>query len=367
MPDKSGNQLFTPVTLGRLQLPNRVLMASMTRRRARENGCATSLMAHHYAERASAGLIIAEASWISPEGVGDTATPGIFRACHVEAWRAVTAAVHAAGGRIALQLSHVGRISHPLVQPGGGHPVAPSSIAAAGQIRTPAGLRAYPVPRALLAEELPRIVTDFADAAERAIAAGFDAFEIHAASGYLLDQFLRSSTNRRQDAHGGTPENRARLVVQVATAVAARIGADRVGLRISPQSPHNDIHDASPRETFTVLAQLLRPLRLAWLHLVEPVPELRDGRAQPLAATLRAAFDGPVILAGGHDQASADAALAAGEGDAIAFGRPFIANPDLPERLLAGAPLAQPDPATIQAGGAEGYVGHPRWQANIAA
>ncbi len=359
MPDRLGDPLFAPLRLGALVLPNRVVMAPMTRCRAMADGRATPLMARHYAERAGAGLIIAEGAWISPEGVGQANTPGVFRASHVAAWREVTMAVHAAGGRIALQLWHAGRISHPLVQPGGSSPVAPTALAAAGEIHTPAGKRPFPVPRPLLANELPRIAADFADAAERAREAGFDAVEIQAANGYLLDQFLRSSTNLRQDTYGGSPENRSRLTVQVAEVVAARIGAERTGIRISPWNAYNDIRDEAPPETFLTLAHLLRPIGLAWLHLIEPVQI--PAHTMRLAPELRAAFGGPVILAGGQSRDSAEQALSSSGADALAFGRPFIANPDLPSRLRVGAPLAEPDPRTIYQGAAEGYVGWPTW------
>ncbi|HET7774775.1 MAG TPA: alkene reductase [Azospira sp.] len=351
-------QLFDPISLGALALPNRVVMAPLTRNRAGTGNVATALHATYYAQRASAGLLITEASPVCPEGHGYPRTPGIHSPAQVAGWKLVTEAVHARGGRIFLQLWHVGRISHPSFQPGGGAPVAPSALRPEGQAYTATGLQDYVIPRALHLDELADVVDSFRRAAEQARAAGFDGVEIHAANGYLLDQFLRDGTNRRSDAYGGSLENRARLLLEVVQATSRAIGADRVGVRISPLNTFNDISDSQPRATFEYVAQALAPFGLAYLHVLEgdmtgrPAPALDYGR-------LKALFGGPYLANNGYDRSRAMAAVAEGRADLVAFGRPYIANPDLVERLGADAPLNVPDEATFYAGEEKGYIDYP--------
>jgi N-ethylmaleimide reductase len=346
--------LFTPVTIGTLPLPNRVVMAPMTRNRAGEGNAPTALNVEYYVQRASAGLIVTEATQVSPQGVGYPGTPGIHSDQQVAGWRRVTAAVHAAGGRIFLQLWHVGRISHPSLQPNGGLPVAPSAIAAKGEAFTLTGMQPFPTPRALDTDEIADVVRQYADGARRALDAGFDGVEVHGANGYLIDQFLRDGTNQRSDRYGGSIENRTRFLGEVTDAVVAVWGAERVGLRISPRGEFNDMRDSDPAALFTRVAAQVGAKRLAYLHVVEPV-----GTADALAPRLRAAFGGPLILNGGFDRAAGDAALGAGSGDLVSFGAPFLANPDLPVRFRVGAPLNTPDHATFYGGAAKGYTDYP--------
>jgi len=353
----ASSDLFAPAPLGPYTLANRIVMAPLTRNRAGAGNVPQPMNAEYYAQRASAGLIITEATQISPQGVGYPATPGIHNRQQVDGWRRVTDAVHAAGGRIFLQLWHVGRISHPSLQPGGALPVAPSAIKPAGQAITYDGPQPFVTPRALEIEEIPGIVADYRRAAGYAQEAGFDGVEIHAANGYLLDQFLRDGTNHRSDRYGGSVDNRMRLLGEVAEAVVGVWGSDRVGVRISPLNPFNDIADSQPEATFTRVAQRLGDLGLAYLHVVEgaihggdtELPRVDMGR-------LRRAFGGTYIANGGYDGERAKAALLAGAADLIAFGVPFIANPDLPLRLALGAGLNEPDPKTFYGGGARGYT-----------
>jgi len=351
-------QLLSPVRLGDLELPNRVLMAPMTRQRAAAGNVPTDLNATYYAQRASAGLIVSEATQVSPQGVGYPGTPGIHDDAQVAGWRLVTQAVHAQGGRIFLQLWHVGRISHPDLQPDGALPVAPSAIAPAGEAMTPAGRKPFVTPRALAGDEIPGVVGQFAEGARRARDAGFDGVEIHGANGYLIDQFLRSGTNTRTDRYGGSTANRARFLLEVAAAVTqAWGGGGRVGVRLSPLSPFNDMKDDDPRATFSYAAAALGELGLAYLHVIEMRP-LAAGQPY-LTPALRHAFRGPLVINGGLDRDSAEAALRNGEGDAAAFAVKFLANPDLPERFAAGAPLNEADRTTMYGGGARGYVDYP--------
>ena len=359
--------LFSPVQLGAVTLRNRVVMAPMTRSRAGAGHVPTALTATYYEQRASAGLIITEGAQISPEGVGYPSTPGIHSDEQVAAWRRVTSAVHARGGKIFLQLWHVGRISHPSMQPGGQLPVAPSAIAPAGQLYTATGMQAFVAPRALDTAELPRVVQDFAEGARRARAAGFDGVEVHAANGYLIDQFLRSSTNQRTDAYGGSVENRTRFLLEVVEAVVAAWEPGRVGVRVSPTNPFNDIHDADPIATFGHAAEALDRFGLAYLHVIEPVREAElseekwtESEPAPLVAPeLRRRFRGPLIVNGGYASESAEAAVADGTADLVAFGVPYIANPDLLERLASGTPLAAADPASFYGGDERGYTDYP--------
>ena len=353
------SKLLSPASLGPYLLRNRMVMAPMTRSRAGAGNAPIDLHVLYYGQRATAGLIVTEGTQVSPQGVGYPNTPGIHSDAQVAAWRAVTAAVRAAGGRIFLQLWHVGRVSHPSFQPEGGLPVAPSAIVPAGHSRTMSGPQPFVAPRALPIGEIPGVVEQFATGARQALAAGFDGVEIHGANGYLIDQFLRDGTNHRTDAYGGSPENRVRFLTEVAEAVAGVWGADRVGVRLSPLNPYNDMSDSDPFATFGAAASALDRFDLAYLHLVAPQsldPESESGR---MARHLRERFHGNLILNGGFDRESAEAAVDTGLADFIAFGVSFLANPDLPARFAASAPLNPPNPATFYGGGAEGYTDYP--------
>lgn len=353
--------LFTPITLGRIELRNRIVMAPLTRNRAGEGNVPQAMNMEYYAQRASSGLIITEATPISEMGHGYPATPGIHSSAQVEGWKQVVQAVHAKGGKIVLQLWHVGRISHPSLLPGNALPVAPSAIKPAGQAFTYQGLQDFVTPRALETDELPGIVRDYAQATRNALEAGFDGVEIHAANGYLLDQFLRDGTNQRTDAYGGSIDNRVRLLLEVTQAVVEVAGADRVGVRISPLNPFNDIADSNPQALFNHVARVLSPFGLAYLHVVEggshglPTPPFDF-------VALRRQFEGPYMANLGYDKASATAALAEDKADCIAFGLPYIANPDLVERFASNAPLNTPDQSTFYGGDEKGYIDYPPLQ-----
>jgi N-ethylmaleimide reductase len=352
--------LFTPLQLGPLKLPNRIVMAPMTRNRAVEGNVPGGLILEHYCQRASAGLIITEGSQVTPEGQGYPFTPGIHSAEQVAGWRRVTDAVHAKGGRIYLQLWHVGRISHPDLQPQGVVPVAPSAIQPAGQIYTFEGLKDYATPRALGLAEIPAVIEQFRNGASNALEAGFDGVEIHGANGYLLDQFLRDGTNQRSDAYGGSIANRARFMLEVTEAVCAVWGADRVGLRLSPLNPFNDIRDSDPEATFSHIVEQLNHFGLAYLHITALGADA-PGAAGPAfdLRRLRSLFKGVYMVNAGYDKLRANAALAAGDADLVAFGVPYIANPDLPERFARDAPINSADPATFYGGDAKGYTDYP--------
>jgi N-ethylmaleimide reductase len=358
----AGPDLFTPVEVGPLPLKNRVVMAPLTRSRAAKGNVPSALNALYYAQRASAGLIISEATQVSQQGQGYIATPGVHSAEQICGWSLVTKAVHVAGGHMVLQLWHVGRISHPSFQPGGGLPLAPSAIRPEAQAFTERGFEPIPTPRALETEEIPGIVEEHAQAARNALAAGFDGVEVHAANGYLIDQFLRDRTNRRADRYGGSIENRVRFLVEVVDAVAAGVGSARVGVRISPQNMQNDIADSDPQTLFNHAASQLAQRGLAYLHVVEgdtsgnPVPPF-DYRA------LKRLFGGLVIANNGFDKRRANAAIADGEADLVAFGKPFIANPDLAIRLLLDAPLMPVNRDTLYGGGEAGYTDYPMLRA----
>ncbi len=354
----SHNDLFAPIRLGALTLPNRIVMAPLTRNRALDGNVPGPLTVTYYRQRASAGLIITEASPVCAEGHGYPRTPGIHSAAQVAGWRAVTDAVHAEGGRIFLQLWHVGRISHPSLQPNGAAPVAPSALQPAGQVWTGSGLQDYVTPRALARDELPGVIAAYRQAAVNARAAGFDGVEVHGANGYLLDQFLRSATNRRDDDYGGPVGNRARLLLEVMDAVIEVFGADRVGVRLSPENRFNDISDADPQATFGYVVDRLSPLGLAYLHVLEGDMTGQSAPGFDYGA-LRRAFAGPYMANCGYDRSRALAAVAGGEADLIAFGRAFIANPDLPARLAADAPLNEADTKTFYAGEEKGYIDYP--------
>jgi N-ethylmaleimide reductase len=345
--------LFEPFELGPITLGNRILMAPMTRNRAVAGDVAHALTAEYYAQRAGAGLIITEASQISPQGKGYPGTPGIYSAEQVAGWRLVTDAVHKKGGRIFLQLWHVGRISHPSLQPNGELPVAPSAIKPEGNAMTTSGFVPFVEPRALALEEIPGIVAAYRQAAINAKEAGFDGVEVHGANGYLLDQFLRDGTNKRTDAYGGPVENRARLLLEAVSVVSAVFGANRVGVRLSPVNPFNDIKDSNPQATFEYVARQLGSRGLAYLHVFQAGTDPFDWQA------LKQAFGGTFVVNGGYDRAKAEAAIDSGAADLVAIGVPFIANPDLVERLKQNAPLNAPNQATFYGGGAEGYTDYP--------
>jgi len=353
LPDAGAETVFSPYRLGDLALANRMVMAPMTRSRAVDGNVPSPLAPTYYAQRASAGLIVTEATQVSPQGVGYVRTPGIHSAEQVAGWRKVTDAVHAAGGTIFLQLWHVGRISHPDFH-GGALPVAPSAIAANGTVFTAQGPKPMVAPRALALAELPGIVAQFKAGSANAKQAGFDGVEIHGANGYLLDQFTRDGANRRSDAYGGSVENRARLPLEVVDAVVSVWGPARVGYRVSPNGTFNAMSDSDPRRTFAYLAGELDRRGIGYLHAVDPLAD-GDKRISPL---LRETFTGTYIVNGGFDLASANAAIARGA-DLVAFGVPFLANPDLPERYRRGAALNKADQATFYAGDAKGYVDYP--------
>lgn len=352
--------LFSPARFGAIELKNRVVMSSLTRNRAGDGNVPTDLVAQYYAQRASAGLILTEASPISLEAHGYPRTPGIHSAEQIAGWKKVTDAVHAAGGKIVIQLWHVGRISHPDLQPGGALPVAPSAIRAAGQTFTGQGMKDFVTPRALETAEIPGLVETYVQAARNAMEAGFDGVEIHAGNGYLLDQFLRSSTNRRTDAYGGSKENRARLLLDVLAAVCAAIGSDRVGVRLSPVTPFNDISDENPQETFEYVVAQLNGFKLAFLDLLQGTGGAPQ--AQWLAFDydrLRSLYQGSLIRNNGYDFASGNEAVQSGAADAIAYGRLLLANPDLVERFRRGGPFNQPDYDKLYVGEALGYTDYP--------
>lgn len=351
--------LFEPIRVGGVLLPNRVVMAPLTRRRAGSGKIPTLLNAQYYAQRASAGLIVSESTEIDPLAAGAPPTrPGICTDAQIQGWRLITEAVHAKGGRIFIQLSHLGRASHPSMRIDGSAPVAPSAIQPQGIVFTPEGLQPYPLPRALETEEVATVVAQFARAAFNAKRAGFDGVEIHGANGYLIDEFLRDGSNRRTDLYGGSPANRARFLLDVTKAAIDISGANRVAVRISPWNRFGDMHDSDPAAMFGHVAESLRPLGLAYLHLIESPAGHPEAPEEPLAGRLRKAFGGPLILAGGYDRAAAERALT-GAADLVAFGEAFIANPDLPLRLKAGFPLNAADRATFYGGNERGYTDYP--------
>jgi N-ethylmaleimide reductase len=363
--------LFEPYRLGPFNLPHRIVMAPLTRSRARQPGnVPSSLAACYYAQRASAALVISEATQVSMQGQGYAWTPGIHSREQVEAWRQVTKAVHQADGLIFNQLWHVGRISHPALQPDNMLPVAPSAIIPEGKAfieneRGEGELVPFVRPRALTIEEMPYLVKQFERGAKNAQAADFDGVEIHAANGYLLDQFIETGTNRRTDTYGGPVENRTRLLFETAEALEPVWGPDRIGVRLSPMGKLNDIHDDNPEATFGYIAERLSDYGLAYLHIVNPAMEQMqngqepDPRALNMVKLIRKNFKGTLIVAGGFQADTAAHWLREGWADLIAFGRKFIANPDLPERLRAGGPFNTDDPTTYYGGGERGYTDYP--------
>lgn len=358
MPTNDLRRLLEPATLGHLGLPNRAVMAPMTRSRATPTLEPGPSAAAYYAQRASAGLIITEATQVSDSAAGYTLTPGVYTDRQVAAWRRVTDAVHARDGRIFVQLWHTGRISHPVMRPNGAQPVAPSPIAASGELMTYEGMRQFPTPRALEIDEIRDIVRAFAVAASRAVDAGFDGVELHAANGYLIDQFLRDGSNRRTDAYGGSLANRTRFLREVMEATAAAIGPHRVGVRISPSGTFNSMSESEPERLTTYVAQLLDPYGLAYLHVIDPETDAADVR-RPFTALARTGFSGTLMTNGGYTAESAERVLREGVADLVAFGMPFIANPDFVERVREGVALNTPDRSTFYGGDDRGYVDYP--------
>jgi N-ethylmaleimide reductase len=357
--------LFDPIRFGNITATNRIVMAPLTRDRAGPQQVPTALMAAYYAQRASAGLIIAEATQISPEGQGYLDAPGIYSAEQKAGWRLVTDAVHTQGGRIVLQLWHVGRISHVSLQPGGQSPVSSTARRAIAQTLTARGFEDVSEPRALRLDEMPRIVAEYREAARNAIDAGFDGVEVHGANGYLLEQFLRDSINDRTDRYGGATENRARLTLEVMNAIVAEIGAARTGLRLSPVSPVNDARqDSDPQRLFDHLIERVAPLRLAFIHIIEGATGGPRDVARFDYSALRSSFQrdnehSAWIVNNDYTRAMAIDAVASGKADMVAFGKPFISNPDLVERLRLDSPLAELNNATLYGGGAVGYTDYP--------
>jgi len=352
--------LFGPIELASLTLKNRIVMAPMTRSRAGEGDAPTNDVALYYAQRSSAGLLITEATFISPRAKGYARTAGIFNETQIKAWRKVTDAVHAANGRIYCQLWHVGRRSHPDLQPNGGSPVAPSAIASAGNAVTLAGRPPFPVPRALETEEVPLVARQYGHAARCAREAGFDGIELHAANGYLVDQFLRDRTNQRTDIYGGSPANRTRFLAMVLDELVQEWPRESVGVRLSPLSPVNDMDDSDPEPVFTLAVDLMNQRGIGYLHMVEGDSSgSRDIPGGFDLQKLRRLFNGIYIANNAYDALSAQAAIASGRADMVSFGRAFIANPDLVARLRHGLPLAEIDRATLYGGGAEGYTSYP--------
>jgi N-ethylmaleimide reductase len=348
--------LFSPATLRSLQLPNRLVMAPMTRNRAATDGIPTESMTTYYAQRAGAGLIVTEGTQPSAAGQGYPNTPGIHTAEQAAGWRRVTDAVHEQGGRIYLQLMHAGRISHPSLQPDGGRPVAPSAVRPAGQVFTTEGLQDFVEPRALETEEVEAVVAEFAEAARLAVdEGGFDGVEVHGANGYLPHQFLAEGTNQRTDRYGGSAENRARFLIEVTAAVAGAVGAERVGVRVSPANSFNDILEHETEDVYAAVVAGLEPLGLAYLHVVEGPPAVTE--------QIRRAWSGPMIVNPAFSLATTtdnlDALLADGRADLVAVGRAFIANPDLVRRLEVGADLNPADQNSFYGGTDAGYIDYP--------
>lgn len=355
------DSLLKPIKAGAWPLSNRVWMAPLTRCRAGPGDVPTELMARYYAQRASAGLIVSEAAQISLQGRGYPHTPGVHTREQIAGWRLVTDTVHAAGGRIVCQLWHVGRISHPDFQPGGAAPVAPSPVKPPGLKRVYGQVqKPYVEPRALEAHEIPGVIADYVHAARSAVEAGFDGVEIHGANGYLLDQFLRSGTNLRTDEWGGPIQNRARMHLAVAEAVCSALGAEHVGMRLSPSGGAGDRHDQDPQESFGYLVEKLNGFGLAYLHLLRGLDgDAASGAPEVPIEFFRPLWNGVLVANGCYTPAEAAATIGAGLADAVAFGRLFISNPDLPARIARGGPYAEPDPATFYTEGERGYTDYP--------
>ncbi|MCA3717021.1 MAG: alkene reductase [Brevundimonas sp.] len=355
--------LFDPIDLGALKLKNRIVMAPLTRSRAIAGQVPTPLAPEYYGQRASVGLIISEATQISRSGQGYPDTPGIFTEAQVQGWKAVTEAVHARGGLIVAQLWHVGRVSIAAYQPDGRPAVAPSAIAAEGNaMKEDFTMVPFETPRALTLDEIQGVIADYVHAAEMAKKAGFDGVEVHGANGYLIDQFLKDGSNQRDDRYGGAVENRLRFMLEVVSAVVAVWGADRVGIRLSPSNGSNGTKDSDPAAVFVPAAAALKPFGLAYLHLIEGEPGtvMAPWEGAPLlAARMREAFGGPLMLNGGLTRETAEKALAEGRADLVSVGVPVLSNPDLVARWKTNAPLNAPDRATFYGGGAKGYTDYP--------
>ena len=352
--------LFDPIHLGAIAAPNRILMAPLTRGRASKAHVPQPIMGEYYAQRASAGLIISEATGISRQGLGWPFAPGLWTDAQTEGWKPVVAQVHAAGGRIIAQLWHMGRQLHSSVT--GEQPVSSSATATAGQAHTYDGRQAFEIARPLALDEIPGLLEDYARATRNALAAGFDGVQIHAANGYLIDQFLRNGANHRDDIYGGSIENRTRLLREVAERVASVAGGDRTSVRLSPNGESQGVDDSDPRPLFTAAAKILSDIGIAFLELREPGPEGTFGRTDVprLSPAIREVFTGPLVVNSDYFTAeAAQAVIDSGVADAVSFGRPFLANPDLPERLRTGAPLNAGDFRTWYSQGPEGYVDYP--------
>jgi N-ethylmaleimide reductase len=348
--------LFNPLKLGAITLPNRILLAPLTRTRADAGHLPNDLMAEYYAQRASGGLLITECTMVAPNTSAFYAEPGIYSDAQIVAWENVSTAVHAKGGRIFMQIWHAGRAAHPGLNDGE-RTVSSSATAIDGEIQTPAGMVAQAVPHALTADEIPAIVAAYARAAKSAVAAGFDGVEVHGANGYLIDQFLRDNPNQRTDGYGGSMENRARFLFEVLTAVTAAIGADRVGLRLSPLNSYNSMKDSDPIALTAFLADRLNAFNLAYLHMMRS--DFFQAQKGDVMTIAREKYKGVLIGNMGYSADEAEKAIADGKLDAVAFGTSFLANPDLPERIKAGAPLNAPDSSTFYTPGAKGYTDYP--------
>lgn len=347
------SKLFTPIQIGKYTIPNRIFMAPMTRSRAHDSGVPSDIAVTYYAQRASAGLIITEGVYPSAMGKGYVRSPGISTQAQADAWKRVAEAVHARGGHIFMQLMHTGRISHPALLPEGATPIAPSAIRPAGQAWTDSGQQDFVTPHALTLAEIAKVIEAYRGAARRALEVGFDGVELHGATGYLPEQFLSSGSNHRQDAYGGSIANRARFTLDVLKTLAEEAGADRVGLKISPEMNFNDISDDTPQATYTYLVDQLRDLGLAYLHVA------LFGTNVDYHTLLRPRFPGAYLVGGGLTQSTAEELLSSGRADATVFGSAFLANPDLPERFRQGGPLNTPDRATFYTPGATGYIDYP--------
>jgi N-ethylmaleimide reductase len=351
--------LFSPLTLGRYTLANRIVMAPMTRCRSVDANTPNDLMAEYYAQRASAGLIISEASQISKLGIGYPCTPGIHTPEQIEAWKKVTQAVHEKGGRMFLQLWHVGRVSHSSYHDGM-LPVAPSAIALSGELYTYEGMKPYETPHALTLAEIQATVVDYVQGAKNAIEAGFDGVEIHGANGYLIDQFLRDGTNKRDDAYGGSIENRSRFLLEIVEAISKEIGADRTGVRLSPSGTFNEMRDSNPTPLFSYVCEKLNAYKLAYLHIIDALEgDIRHGANVVELSRLRAAYKGTLIVCGGYDKTRANGVLQNNLADAVAFGTAYISNPDLVARLQTDAALNEADSSTFYTQDAKGYTDYP--------
>ncbi|TWT87193.1 N-ethylmaleimide reductase [Pseudobythopirellula maris] len=355
----ANDPLFEPLRLGAIEIPNRVVMAPLTRARATDR-TPNALMAEYYQQRASAGLIVSEATAFSEQGYGWPGAPALYNDQQVDGWRRITDAVHQAGGRIFLQLWHMGRVSHPDFQ-AGRLPVAPSAVAAAGDAHTPTGKKPFVTPHALSVDEIARVVDDYAAATARARRAGFDGVEVHGANGYLIDQFLRDASNRRDDQYGGSIENRLRFLGEVLAAVTAEWAPERTGLRLSPTMNGMGMSDSDPVALYTAAAEMLNGVSLAYVHTAEAIApgRLYNPDAPRVTPHIRRAYEGVLMTNGGYDHQTAAEAIRSGAADAIAFGQSYIANPDLVERFRAGAALNEPDHSTYYTHGAEGYTDYP--------